>query len=109
MMHAKADRAQTLPILKLHGAFIRRTDLSGASLRGANLAGADASSALFRNADFDGASLDGTILRGADLSGAANLTEDQIAAAVWDETTRLPAYIDMAKLRMLTDARQRSR
>jgi uncharacterized protein YjbI with pentapeptide repeats len=91
--------------LDVHGAFIRRTDLSGTSLRGANLAGADASNASFRNVDFDGALLRGTILRGADLTDAKNLTVDQLSTAIIDDRTILPAYIDRTKLRSLTESR----
>jgi uncharacterized protein YjbI with pentapeptide repeats len=83
----------TLPPLDIHGAFVRRTDLSGAVLRGANLSHADAAGALFRGADFLGADLTGTILVGADLTDAKNLTIEQIRSAVTDETTVLPAYI----------------
>jgi uncharacterized protein YjbI with pentapeptide repeats len=97
----RADVGARKPSLNLHDAFIRRTDLSGSSLRGANLSRADASGALFRNADFAGAVLEGTVLKGADLTGAENLTEEQLAAAVLDETTRLPTYIDSNKLRLL--------
>ena len=98
--HGTLNRArnETIPSLDVQGAFIRRTNLSGASLRGANLSQADASCALFRDADFEGARLVGTILRGADLTGAVNVTEEQLADAVIDEHTRLPGYIDRAKL-----------
>ena len=85
--------------LDIHGAFVRRTDLSGASLRGANLVGADAANATFRNADFEGALLTGTILRGADLTGAKNLTVEQLSTAIIDDRTILPGYIDRARLR----------
>lgn len=84
--------------LDIHGAFVRRTDLSGASLRGANMAGADASNAIFRNVDFEGAVLRGTVLRGADLSGAKNLTPKQLAEAIIDDHTILPDYIDRAEI-----------
>ncbi|MFT4275661.1 MAG: pentapeptide repeat-containing protein [Rhodopseudomonas sp.] len=86
--------------LNISGAFVRRTDLSGASLRGANLAGADAANANFRGADFEGAILDGTVLRGADLTDAKNLTVQQLSRAIVDRTTVLPAYIDQAALRV---------
>ncbi len=86
-------------ILDLSGAFVRRTNLSGASLRGANLAGADATNASFRKADFEGAVLDGTILKGADLTGAKNLTVQQLSRAIVDRLTILPAYIDQDALR----------
>lgn len=93
-MSNRSDALTKAPVLKLPGAFIRRTDLSGANLRGANLSKADATGALFRGANFDGTVLIGTVLRGADLTGALNLTEEQLAAAVIDDTTRLPTYID---------------
>jgi len=92
------DRA-VAPTLDIHGAFVRRTDLSGASLRGANMAGADATNAILRDADFEGAILRGTILRGADLTGARNLTIEQLSEAVIDSRTILPKYIDRTKLR----------
>jgi uncharacterized protein YjbI with pentapeptide repeats len=85
--------------LDIHGAFVRRTDLSGVSLRGANLVGTDATNAIFRDADFAGALLTGTVLRGADLTGAKNLTIEQLSEAIIDDRTILPSYIDRAKLR----------
>jgi uncharacterized protein YjbI with pentapeptide repeats len=63
------------------------------------MSGADATNAIFREADFAGARLDGTILRGADLSGAKNLTAEQLALAIIDDHTVLPAYIDREHLR----------
>ena len=97
-------RSREVPALDVHGAFIRRTNLSGASLRGADLSRADATGALFKNADFKGARLVGTVLRGADLTGALNLTEEQLMSAVIDEHTRLPAYIDRERLLEATGA-----
>lgn len=93
-MTAIKTKAERAPRLDIRGAFVRRTDLSGASLRKANLSHADASGAIFRGADFEDANLTGTILRGADLTGARNLTEEQLSAAVIDGQTRLPSYID---------------
>jgi uncharacterized protein YjbI with pentapeptide repeats len=91
--------------LDVHGAFIRRTDLSGTSLRGANLAGADATNASFRDVDFEGALLRGTVLRGADLTDARNLTVEQLSTAIIDDRTILPEYIDRAKLRSAAESR----
>jgi uncharacterized protein YjbI with pentapeptide repeats len=88
--------------LDLHGAFVRRTDLSDASLRGANMTKVDATNAVFRGADFEGALLDGAILRGADLTGAKNLTLEQLSSAIIDDRTALPTYIDRDKLHLLT-------
>lgn len=90
--------APSAPALNVRGAFIRRIDLSRASLRGANLARADASGAIFRGSDFHRAILDGTVLKGADLRDAINLTVEQLASAILDETTQLPDYIDRAKI-----------
>lgn len=84
--------------LDIHGAFVRRADLSRASLRGANMAGADATNAILRGADFESAVLRGTILRGADLSDAKNLTIEQLSEAIIDDDTILPSYIDRMKL-----------
>jgi uncharacterized protein YjbI with pentapeptide repeats len=91
------DRTPTRT-LNIHGAFVRRANLSGASLRGANMAGADATNAIFRDVDFEGALLRGTILRGADLTGAKNLTVAQLSEAIIDDRTILPSYVDRAKL-----------
>lgn len=98
----KPSKQEQVRTLNISGAFVRRTDLSGASLRGANLAGADATNAIFRNADFEGARLDGTILKGADLSGAKNLTIEQLSRAIVDTRTILPTYIDRETLRSPT-------
>jgi uncharacterized protein YjbI with pentapeptide repeats len=80
-------------VVDIHGAFVRRTDLSGADLERANLSYADATNANFRGANFRDANLEGTILRGADLREAKNLTREQLAAAIIDETTALPDYL----------------
>ena len=84
--------------IDLHGAFVRRTDLSGVSFASGNLAGADAAGALFRGSDFAGANLNGTVLTGADLTGAKNLTVEQLSRAIIDESTVLPNYIDRDEL-----------
>jgi len=98
---SKAAILASAPTLDIHGAFVRRADLSGALLRKANLSGADATGAIFRDADFEGAQLRGTILRGADLSGARNLTLEQLAEAIIDDATLLPQYVDRTRLRAL--------
>jgi uncharacterized protein YjbI with pentapeptide repeats len=82
--------------LDVHGAFLRRTDLSNALLRGANLTRTDFTGAILRGADLQGAVMQGTILRGADLTDAKNLTLDQLRQAVIDETTLLPSYLSLA-------------
>lgn len=84
--------------LDLHGAFIRRIDLSRANLEGANLSGADCTNASFRGANLKDALLAGTVLRGADLTDVKNLTVEQLSEALIDESTILPGYIDRARI-----------
>lgn len=97
-MTRTADATKKPFKLDLHGAFLRRTDLSHASLVGANFRGADFSYAIFRGADFKDADLDGTILNGADLTDAKNLTVAQLRAAVVDAATKLPAPLSLADI-----------
>jgi uncharacterized protein YjbI with pentapeptide repeats len=80
-------------VLDLSGAKVRRTNLSRANLTGANLSHADLTGANLRGANLAGAILTGTILRGADLSDVKNLTKEQIASAVVDDTTILPSNL----------------
>ena len=54
---------------------------------------------VLRNTNLLRARLEGTILKGADLSGARNLTAEQLAAAVVDETTILPDYLTLSDVR----------
>lgn len=80
-------------VLDIQGAFIRRTSLRNANLERANLSFADCSYVDFRGANFKDAKLKGTILKGADLTDVLNLTKEQLAEAVIDQTTVLPAYL----------------
>ena len=80
-------------VLDLSGAKVRRTNLSHTNLTRANLSHADLTGANLRGANLAGAILTGTILRGADLSGVVNLTREQLAAAVIDDTTILPSKL----------------
>jgi uncharacterized protein YjbI with pentapeptide repeats len=98
----KSKDVAQMRTLDLHGAFVRRTDLSGASLRGANMTKVDATNAIFRGANFEGALLDGAILKGADLTDAKNLTLEQLSHAIIDSQTVLPTYIDREKLHLST-------
>lgn len=92
------------PAVDLRGAFLRRTDFSGASLRNAELSGTDFSRADLRGADLAGARLIGTVLHGADLTAATNLTVDQLSLAIIDGETLLPDYIDRSALLRRADA-----
>lgn len=78
-------------VLDLSGAKVRRTNLSHANLTCANLSHADLTGADLRGANLAGAILTGTMLRGADLREVRNLTKEQLAAAVVDDATILPA------------------
>ncbi|MGP0059382.1 MAG: pentapeptide repeat-containing protein [Beijerinckiaceae bacterium] len=89
---SKAEKSKPLHI-DLSRTFIRRTDLSGANLEGANLSYADCKNAIFRGVNFKDAVLEGTNLVGADLSDARNLTREQLARAIIDDTTILPAAL----------------
>ena len=80
-------------VLDLSGAKLRRTNLSRANLTRANLSYADLTGANLKGANLADAILTGTILRGADLSEVRNLNKEQLAAAVVDDTTILPAYL----------------
>ena len=81
---------------QLQGANLAGADLSYADLQGANLRGTNFSQANLANADLGGADLKGAILncadlRGADLIYSLNITTDQLAQAVTDENTKMPA------------------
>lgn len=76
--------------LDVHGAYLRRTDLSNANLEGANLSGANLTDAILRGANLRNAILTGTILSGADLTDAKNLTRAQLETAIIDDRTKLP-------------------
>ena len=79
--------------LDISGAWIPRTDLSGANLAGANLSNADLSNAVLCGADMKDAILEGTVLKGADLTDVKNLTREQLTNAVLDDETILPDYL----------------
>ena len=86
--------------LDVHGAYLRRTDLSNANLEGANLSGANFTDAILRGANLKNATLKGTILRGADLTDAKNLTRAQLETAIVDDRTRLPTLVaDVPKIK----------
>lgn len=88
----RTEKRETFKI-DLSGAFIRRTDLSGANLEGANLSRADCTNVNFRGANMRDANLDGAILKGADLTGVRNLTRSQLERAIIDDRTILPAEL----------------
>lgn len=82
-----------LSVANLRGAGLRMAKLAEASLRGADLAGACLSDADLAGTDLAGANLLDADLRKSDLSEAVGLTQEQIAKARADTTTRMPPGI----------------
>jgi uncharacterized protein YjbI with pentapeptide repeats len=74
----------------LKGTFFEGAYLEKANLNVANLEGAWLNKAHLKEAHLYMAHLDGAVLLGADLEGA-ELTQDQLADAITDDQTRLPA------------------
>ena len=97
-MTGATERNEGLFRFDVEGAYLRRTDLTGANLEGANLSRADFSNAIFRGANFRGAVMEGTILKGADLTDAKNLTLGQLKSAVIDRNTKLPDYLKLEEI-----------
>lgn len=77
---------------------LRALDMSHFFFGGANLRRADLRGARLNHANLEEACLDEADLRGTDLTDARNLTLDQLAGAIIDDATILPAYIDRAAL-----------
>jgi uncharacterized protein YjbI with pentapeptide repeats len=73
----------------MENAALRRTSFAGANLQSANLKGANLNQVNFTAAD----------LSGADLTGAQCLSKTQLAVAVIDNDTNLPAFEDCGPLR----------
>lgn len=58
-----------------------------------NLAGMDLREAVFYKFNLHGANFTGANLKGSDLSGALGLTQEQLAPAIMDDTTKRPDYL----------------
>jgi len=89
---------------QLQGATLQDTILIGAQLQGAQLQGSNLRGACFWDAKLSGTDLeyaDLTMadLRNADLQGAQNLTVQQLAVAIVDKTTKLPAGISLEAIK----------
>ncbi len=82
-----------LSVANLRGAELRMAKLTEASLRGADLAGACLADTVLAGTDLAGANLLDTDIRKSDLSEAVGLTQEQIAKARTDATTRMPSGI----------------
>lgn len=92
------QETQTPHEFDFEGAVLRTLDFSGINFTSANLKRTDARKTIFVRVNFRNADLAGADLRGADLTGAKNLTVEQLQAAIVDETTKLPDYIDRSRL-----------
>jgi hypothetical protein len=84
-----------LAFAKLHEAHLFRAEFQWAVLLEADLQGADLSEAnlqgaFLHEANLKEACLNGTILQGANFQEAKGLTPEQVAKAIWDETTQWP-------------------
>jgi hypothetical protein len=83
---------------KVEQALLWRANLENADLENANLENASLREANLKGANLKGANLKETSIEGANLKGAnlwdvENLTPEQLATAITDATTRLPAYL----------------
>ena len=88
---AGADlHSANLSIANLIGGDLRRADLSMANLRGADLRRADLRGANLIGARLIGADFEGADLRGTNLATAEDLTIEQLAETIGDDTTILP-------------------
>jgi hypothetical protein len=88
-------RYATLIRCNLSAANLDGANLSGARLQDADLRNASLIKARFDEADLTNARLEGADISGADLSTARNLTLKQVAGAIGDYATVLPASIPM--------------
>lgn len=79
----------------LRRAHFRQARLDQANFIGADLREASLREARLRNANVLGAKLDNTTLIGADLTGLRYATRDQISAAITDESTKMPDFLEV--------------
>lgn len=76
-----------LAMTDLMGAHLTGANLTGANLSGANLAHADLRGAILTDANLLVADLHSTSLMGAVLTGVRSLSDEQLAMALYDDTT----------------------
>lgn len=77
----------------LQNANLRSADLTSANLRTANLTGADLRGADLSAANLQGANLTKADVRGTSLLSVSGITREQLEAAITDEKTVLPPYL----------------
>ncbi len=102
-MQTAAQNRINLSRARIPGVDLSSTDLSGADLSYTDLSGADLSNTRLHGANLKDSILKGTLLVGADLTDPKNYTREQLAEAVTDETTVLPAYLASDPIRAATE------
>jgi hypothetical protein len=81
----------------LKKAHFRQAQLNYANLIGADLREASLRESRLRSANVLGARMDNATLIGADLTGMRYATRDQISAAITDETTKMPDFLEASQ------------
>lgn len=94
LRHANLSHAN-LVMADLTGAHLIGANLTGANLSGANLAHADLRGAILTDANLLVADLNSTSLMGAVLTGVRSLSDEQLAMALYDDTTTFDDAIDV--------------
>lgn len=89
-------RGASLRGADLQSANFRRADLTAADLTGADVRDASFRDAVLVRANLFGAKMEGTSLMGCNLHAARNAVKSQIAAALTNAATLLPAYQDVS-------------
>jgi uncharacterized protein YjbI with pentapeptide repeats/CheY-like chemotaxis protein len=97
VMSGAVLREADLTVAKLRHDDMRFADLTAAVFKDADLAGARMSGVKIEGTDFTGAIMLYTDLEGADLEKATGLTQQQIAKAVGDTSTKLPPRLRLSR------------
>lgn len=94
LRHANLSYAN-LAMSDLTGAHLTGANLTGANLSGANLSHADLRGAILTDANLLVADLNSTSLMGAVLTGIRSFSDEQLAVALYDDTTTFDNAIDV--------------
>ena len=94
LRHANLAHAN-LSLSDLSGAHLTGANLTGANLSGANLSHADLRGAILTDANLLVADLNSASLMGAILTGIRSLSDEQLAMALYDDTTSFDEAIEV--------------